>query len=111
MVLASSLGFWCVGWLFCFVSWTSYLSASNALATCVVEDVSHTGAVLATGAFKDIASSSYTFGYVVGSWLMLKVIILAVGLRLLSGSKPGSPSGEAEDALSTQAEPSAVAVS
>jgi len=110
MVLASSLGCWCVGWLFCFVSWTTYLSASNAEATCVVEDVSHTGAVLATGAFKDIAGSSYTFGCVVGSWLMLKVIILAVGLRLTGGSKHSSPSGEAEDALSTKTESTAAAV-
>jgi hypothetical protein len=56
------------------------------------------------------STSSVTFGCVVGSWLMLKVIILAVGLRLLSGSKHGSPSGEAEDALSTKTEPTAVAV-
>jgi hypothetical protein len=110
MVLATSLACWCLGWLFCFVSWTSYLSASKAEATCVVEDVSHTGAVLATGAFKDIANSSYTFGCVVGSWVLLKVIIVAVGLRLLSGPKRLLPSGEAEDISSTKTEPTAVSV-
>jgi len=100
MLLTFSLVFWALAWLFCLVSWLSFISGSNAQATCMVTDVSATGAVLATGAFKDIAQSSYTFGCVLGSWLMIKIVMVCIAVRLATASsladqKPGAQDEEA----------------
>jgi len=93
MMLIFSLGSWCLTWLFCFVAWLCFFTASQEEATCVVEDVSGNGAVLAKGAFKDIASSSYTFGCVLGSWILSLVAIFAILARLSTAPKFGAAQG------------------
>jgi hypothetical protein len=82
MVLVFGLVSWLFMWVFSFISWLHYVTVSKDKTTCVVEDVSGTGAVLATGAFKDIAGSSYTFGYMIGSWIISLVVIVSILVRL-----------------------------
>lgn len=95
MVLVFALANWLLMWIFSFVSWLHYVTVSEEKTTCMVEDVSGTGAVLATGAFKDIAGGSYTFGYMVGSWVLSLGVIIAISARLLN-AQPFVPKGPTE---------------
>merc|ERR1719263_182520 len=65
-------------------SWSTFAGTIGKDAKCIVEADSKKGAVVASGKFGDIinGSGSYTFGFVIGSWLLLSVTITLVLLRV-----------------------------
>jgi len=91
-VLVFGLINWVLMCIFSFASWVHYLVVGSEKTTCIVEDISSTGAVLATGAFTDIANQSYTLGYVIGSWILSIFVILAIMGRLANGPNVRSKS-------------------
>lgn len=104
-LLIASLALFCLAWTFLFISWIIIAAISNNKATCLVEDISRTGAVWATGTFSDIVNGpSYTFGCIVGAWILYFVTIIAVVLRIF-GQKttepdtPKPPNSEASQSI------------
>lgn len=78
--LHASLASFVVAWLALLIGWWAFAAATDQSATCVVQDVSKTGAVRATGRFGDIINEggSYTFGFVIGAWLLLPLTIALI---------------------------------
>jgi len=72
-------------------SWAVFASTTGKDAECKVEAESGKGVVIASGKFGDIinGSGSYTFGYVIGAWLMsgLPIALIAVRIKDLPDSK------------------------
>jgi len=82
LLIASLALFW-IAWTLLFVAWIIIAVISGKKATCLVEHISKTGAVWATGTFSDIVNGpSYTFGCVVGAWILYFVTIIAIILRI-----------------------------
>jgi sodium-dependent phosphate cotransporter len=104
-VLFASLAFWAIAWMFLLASWAVFAGSLSKTAVCKVEAESGQGAVIATGKFGDIInnSGSYTFGYVIGAWLLSTVPIILIVLRINELRKPKQ--GEAEPKQG-EAEPS-----
>jgi hypothetical protein len=73
-----------VAWILLLASWAIFARVSSQDATCIVEAESKTGAVIASGQFSDIVNGrgSYTFGFVIGAWLLLLPTMTLIGLRL-----------------------------
>jgi len=82
--LVLSLASYVFAWAAMLVSWTTFAGATNTHATCIVEDESGAGAVMASGRFGDITNGngSYTFGFVIGAWLLSVVTIALIALRV-----------------------------
>jgi len=76
-VLIASLANFSIGWICLLVSWAVFASAVSGKATCTVMDVSTTGLVSVSGNFGDIinASGSYSYLFVILSWLMTTLVI------------------------------------
>jgi len=86
-VLMSSLAFFVLAWVTLLASWASFASTGSADASCIVEDEnSPNQAVIATGKFADIINGqgSYTFGFVIGAWIVLFVTIPLLAIRIQS---------------------------
>jgi hypothetical protein len=79
-----SLAAFFIAWVFMLVSWATFAGAVNGEATCTVMDASATGAVVASGNFGDIihASGSYSYAFVIGSWLLTTIIIGVLAERI-----------------------------
>ena len=73
-------------------SWATFASTMRSDAECIVEAESKKGAVIAVGKFGDIinGSGSYTFGYVIGAWLLDFVTIALISLRIKDVKSKGS---------------------
>jgi len=85
-VLVASVAFFAIGWICLLISWAMFASTVNSKATCTVMDVSKTGAVVATGNFGDIinASGSYSYCFVVASWVLTTLVIGVIAHHLHS---------------------------
>jgi len=83
-VLMASCLLFVAAWIFLLASWATFASTIGANASCIVEADSKNGAVIASGKFGDIinGSGSYTFGFVLGAWMLLSVTISLVLLRI-----------------------------
>ena len=79
-----SCGLFSLAWVMLLASWTTFAGTISKDTTCIVEAESRTGAVMASGKFGDIinGSGSYTFGFVIGCWLLLPVTIALVAMRI-----------------------------
>lgn len=59
---------------------------------CKVEAESNQGAVIAQGKFGDIINGggSYTYGFVIGSWLLtfVPIVLIALRIKFLAGPSP-----------------------
>lgn len=85
------------------VSWAVFASTIGKDAECKVEAESGKGIVIASGKLGDIinGSGSYTFGFVIGAWLLsaLPTALIAIRIKELRRSKEaavahGSAGGE-----------------
>lgn len=83
-VLWTSEASFAVAWVLLLASWATFANLTSQEATCIVESESRQGAVIASGTFGDIINGrgSYTFGFVIGAWLVLSATISVVGARL-----------------------------
>jgi len=83
-VLLVSLATWVLAWILLFASWAVFAGAVGKDAECKVEAESKKGVVIAVGKFGDIIneSGSYTYGVVIGSWLLSVVPIVLISLRV-----------------------------
>jgi len=71
------------GWIFLFASFLKFSATLGEDATCIVEAENMEGAVWAHGRFSDIfASGAYAYGFVIGAWALLMVIMLVLVLRI-----------------------------
>jgi hypothetical protein len=84
-VLLGSLFNFFLAWLFLLISWAIFVGTLSNKATCTVVDASATGAVVATGNFGDIimGSGSYSFAFVLASWMMLTPVLFVIAHRVL----------------------------
>jgi len=87
-------------WVFLLASWAMFASALGADAECKVMDLSGNGAVIATGKFGDIVQGSFSYNYVMYSWL-LNTAILAVIIHRIATAQPKVP--EPSEPVSEQA--------
>merc|ERR1711990_60540 len=101
-----SLGFWALAWVLLLASWASFASILGKDASCKVEAESAQGVVLANGKFGDIinGSGSYTYGFVIGSWICTSVVILLIGLRIYEMRSPETKEMQAENSPPQKAE-------
>jgi len=84
-VLVGSLASFCLAWIFLLVSFGIFASTMGSTATCTIMDASATGAILATGNFSDIVrDGSYSYMFVIGSWILTTLIIGVVGHRVFT---------------------------
>jgi hypothetical protein len=83
-VVMTSLALFAFAWIMLLASWTAFAGTIGKDAKCIVEADSNKGAVIASGKFGDIINDagSYTFGFVIGAWLLLSVTITLVLLRI-----------------------------
>jgi hypothetical protein len=99
-VLFASLAFWSIAWMLLLASWAVFAGSLSKTAVCKVEAESGNGAVIATGKFGDIimGSGSYTFGFVIGAWLLSTVPIVLIISRIneLRSVKPSAEQGESK---------------
>jgi len=101
-----SLGFWALAWVLLLASWASFASILGKDASCKVEAESAQGIVLANGKFGDIinGNGSYTYGFVIGSWICTSVVILLIGLRIYEMRSPETKEMQAENSPPQKAE-------
>jgi hypothetical protein len=90
-ILFASLASWILAWILLLVSWAVFASTIGKDAECKVEAESGTGIVIASGKLGDIinGSGSYTFGFVIGAWLLsgLPTALIAIRIKDLRSSK------------------------
>mmetsp|Transcript_32480 Transcript_32480/g.58701 ORF Transcript_32480/g.58701 Transcript_32480/m.58701 type:complete len:163 (-) Transcript_32480:150-638(-) len=83
VALKVSLGALFCGWVFLFASWLKFSATLGKDATCIVEAENDEGAVWAHGRFSDIfAGGAYAYGFVIGAWIILDLIMLLLILRI-----------------------------
>jgi len=99
-VLVASLANFAVSWVCLLVCWALFANAVGSKATCTVIDASATGAVRATGNFGDIinASGSYSYYFVVLSWLLTTLVIGVLAEHIYALRKRGPAQKTADDA-------------
>lgn len=81
-------------WLFLVASWGSFASALSSEAACTVMDDSGSGAIIAKGKFGDIVKGSYSYDFVIISWLLTMPIMAIIGHKLAAGMR--KPAGAAQ---------------
>jgi len=82
-ILCTSFLSWGIAFILLFASWTVFAGTLGKEAVCKVEAESLEGAVLAKGKFGEISNGgSYTYGFVIGSWLLSVVPITLIYLRI-----------------------------
>jgi len=112
--LLVSLASWALAWILLLASWAVFAGTVGKDAECKVEAESRKGVVIAVGKFGDIinSSGSYTFGVVIGSWLLSVVPIVLISLRIKEQKQTsGYGKGISSEELSPQQESSAGKVS
>eukprot|EP00931_Biecheleriopsis_adriatica_P021310 TRINITY_DN13970_c0_g2_i1.p2 TRINITY_DN13970_c0_g2~~TRINITY_DN13970_c0_g2_i1.p2 ORF type:complete len:126 (-),score=23.05 TRINITY_DN13970_c0_g2_i1:47-370(-) len=93
MALIGSLACFAVTWIFLVASWGVFSGALGNAATMKLIDDSGTGAIIAEGNFGDIIDgSSFSFHFVLISWLLTMPIMGLIAHKLMIGSTvPVSP--------------------
>lgn len=83
-ILVGSLATFSIAWVSLLVSWAIFAGAGGDVVECRVMDASAKGVVIATGKFGDIikGDGSFGFGFVVGSWCLMTLVVLVVGHRV-----------------------------
>jgi len=82
-LLLASIASWVLACFLLLASWATFAGSLGKDAVCKVEAESLKGAVLAHGKFADITNGgSYTYGFVIGSWLLSVAPISLIALRI-----------------------------
>lgn len=100
--LVGSLVSFASGWFFLLLSWAVFAAELSNKTTCTVMDVSKSGAIKVTGPFGDIINErgSYTFAFVIGSFVLLTPVIGLVVQRVLHDYAPKKEDGPAGSSIS-----------
>jgi hypothetical protein len=78
-----SSGAFALAWVMLLASWAVFAGALYRETTCVIVDVATRSAVTATGTFADIINGgSYSYGYVIFSWILLTAVLAVVVQRV-----------------------------
>merc|ERR1719245_2916085 len=87
LMLVGSLASFSTAWIALLVSWSVFAGLLGSEVNCRVMDASAQGAVQVRGKFGDIiqASGSFGYGFVVGSWVLMTLVILVIGHRACLG--------------------------
>jgi len=102
-VLWGAAGALALAWVMLLVSWAAFASAVGGETTCTVVDVTTRKAALVTGSFGEIINGggSYSYGFVIFSWLLLTVALVVVVQRVhfdvknpFSGQEKGTASAQ-----------------
>jgi len=97
-VLWGAAGAFAFAWVMLLASWAAFASAVGGETTCTIVDVTTRKAARVTGSFGDILNGgSYSYGFVIFSWLLLTAVLGLVVQRVLydmrnpySGSEKGT---------------------
>jgi hypothetical protein len=96
-ILFASLASWILAVVLLLVSWAVFASTIGKDAECKVEAESGKGIVIASGKLGDIinGSGSYTFGFVIGAFLLsgLPTVLVATRIKDLRRSKEAAVAG------------------
>jgi sodium-dependent phosphate cotransporter len=105
-VLIASLASWIIASVLLLASWATFAGSLGKDAVCKVEAESLEGAVLAIGKFEDITNGgSYTYGFIIGSWLLSFVPISLIALRIKDVLARNAQISESENVISEISEP------
>jgi hypothetical protein len=92
LILFASLAFWALAWVLLLASFAVFAGTIGKDTECKVEAESKQGAVIAQGKFGDIINGggSYTYGFVIGSWLLtfVPIVLIALRIKFLAGPSP-----------------------
>jgi sodium-dependent phosphate cotransporter len=93
-VVMASCGFFGLASIFLLASWAVFAGIKNKDSKCIVEADSNKGAVYAHGKFGEIINDagSYTYGVVIGAWLLLFVPITLIVFRIKDVMMPAPKS-------------------
>merc|ERR1712066_382802 len=103
-VLWGAAGAFAFAWVMLLASWAAFASAVGGETTCTIVDVTTRKAALVTGSFGEIINGggSYSYGFVIFSWLLLTAVLAVVVQRVLFDMK--HPYGAQEKAAAPAAE-------
>jgi len=107
-VLLAATGAFALAWVMLLASWAAFASAVGGETTCTIVDVTTRKAALATGSFGEIINGggSYSYGFVIFSWILLTAVLALVVQRVLFDMKnPYSKQEKAADLASAPAAP------
>eukprot|EP00931_Biecheleriopsis_adriatica_P087539 TRINITY_DN619_c0_g1_i3.p1 TRINITY_DN619_c0_g1~~TRINITY_DN619_c0_g1_i3.p1 ORF type:complete len:855 (-),score=202.32 TRINITY_DN619_c0_g1_i3:153-2717(-) len=108
MALIGSLVCFAITWIFLVASWGVFSGALGNAATMKLIDDSETGAIIAEGNFGDIIDgASFSFHFVLISWLLTMPIMALIGQKLMAPPAPSSSA--APEATAAPAAPAAPA--
>jgi len=107
----ASIAFFALAWVLLLASWATFAGSLGDDVSCTVVDSVAWGcgaganssskcAVTAKGKFEDIVNPSYIYGYVVGCWLLLSIIIALQSTQvpvLMKTLKAGAPEGAPQE--------------
>lgn len=84
IIVFASFALWVLASVLLLASWAVFTSTLGKDAQCKVEAESGKGVVVAAGRFSDIIneSGSFTYGFVIGSWLVAFIPIVLIALRI-----------------------------
>jgi len=87
--LWGATGAFAFAWVMLLGSWAAFASALSGEATCTIVDVTTRRAATATGTFGEIINGggSYSYGFVIFSWLLLTAVLAVVVQRVLFDMK------------------------
>jgi hypothetical protein len=95
VALYVALASFCGAWIFLLASFARFSNVLDEDAKCMVDAESKTGAVWAHGRFGDIFDAGgYAYGFVLGAWLLVHILMLLIVLRLKSDPKPSADDEE-----------------
>jgi len=97
-ILVGSLASFSTAWIALLVSWSVFASLLSSEVQCRLMDASAQGAVVAHGKFGDIiqASGSFGYGFVVGSWVLMTLVVVVIGHRVFLGVQQRKMLADAE---------------
>jgi len=106
IVLVASLASWILASILLFGSWATFAGSLGKDAVCKVEAESLEGAVLAIGKFGDITNGgSYTYCFIIGSWLLSFVPISLIALRIKDVQPGTAQISEPDEMIAEISEP------
>jgi hypothetical protein len=81
-------GSFAFAWVMLLASWAAFASAVGGETTCTIVDVTTRKAALVTGTFGEILNGgSYTYGFVIFSWILVTAVLAMVVQRVIAESK------------------------
>jgi len=109
-ILLGAAGAFAFAWVMLLASWAAFASAVGGETTCTIIDVTTRKAALVTGPFGEIINGggSYSYGFVIFSWILLTAVLAVVVQRVLFDMK--NPFSAQEKAAAPAAQVSEVTV-